>query len=444
MSTNKFIRSVKHTLKFSNKNKRKQLNSFIREYKRVANLYIDYFWNNTFKYTYTNKNKQLITLHFNSKTKLDLPDMLSTIKINKKLSLNTFLTARAQSCCMTQILGILRGVIEEQRKRQYIINKFRSQSKKIPKKLRKKAKANRPAKPNLDNLNPELHSICIDFKEKQNNNKEFFNAFVQLKCFSTKSRGLTINFPIKYYRNTNKWRKQGKRLNSFLINNNYIEIRYEIKKKTKKKKNKKVGADQGKLTVLTLSDTQTTPKIDNHKHSLDSILEKMSRKKKDSKAFKKTQEHRKNFINWSINQLNFSNITEIGFEKVKYLKHKRRLHKCLTHWTYTEINDKMVRKCEEEEVLLVLQSSIYKSQRCSNCGLVRKSQRKGKVYACKNCGLEIDADLNASLNHQQDLPDIPYWLRRLNINRVGFFWKTTGFYDLTKEELTVPLSKKVS
>ena len=243
MSNNKFIRSVKHTLKFSNKNKKKKLNSFIQEYRRIAKLYRDYLWDNTFKYTHIKENK-LITSHFNSKIKLDLPRFISTVKINKELNLKTILTGRAQKCCINQVLGILRGNVEKQKKRQFIINKLRSQSKKIPKKLRRKTRINKPTKPNLDNLNPELNSLCIDFKE-EHNEKEFFNAFIQLKSFTTESRGLTINFPIKYYRNTNKWRKQGQRLNSFLINNNYIEIRYEIEKKVKKKKkkNKKIGAD---------------------------------------------------------------------------------------------------------------------------------------------------------------------------------------------------------
>jgi len=147
---------------------------------------------------------------------------------------------------------------------------------------------------------------------------------------------------------------------------------------------------------------------------------------------------------WSINQLNFLNIKELRYEKVKNLRYKSKSSRYLSHWTYTEISDKLARMCEEQEVLFVSQSSVYRSQRCSQCGLVRKSQRKGKVYLCKNCGLEIDADVNASLNHQQDLPDIPYGLRRLNLNRSGFFWKTDGFYDLTGEELIVSLPKKLA
>jgi hypothetical protein len=42
----------------------------------------------------------------------------------------------------------------------------------------------------------------------------------------------------------------------------------------------------------------------------------MTRKQKGSKSFKRTSNHRKNFINWSINQLNLDNIKEIGLERI--------------------------------------------------------------------------------------------------------------------------------
>jgi hypothetical protein len=58
------------------------------------------------------------------------------------------------------------------------------------------------------------------------------------------------------------------------------------------------------------------------------------------------------------------------------------------------------------------------------------------------CGLKIDADLNAAKNHELNLPNIPFELRRLNLNRKGFYWKPEGFYDLTGAALTVSLSKK--
>ena len=36
-----------------------------------------------------------------------------------------------------------------------------------------------------------------------------------------------------------------------------------------------------------------------------------------------------------------------------------------------------------------VQSSAYRSQRCSGCGIVRKQNRIGKVYKCNNCNLIV-------------------------------------------------------
>ena len=230
----KFIRTSKHTLKFSNKNKLEELNSFIQEYKRVSNIYLDYIWDNKFSHSYP-KNKRIFTSHFDTNTKLDLPNRLSTVKINKELNLNTSLTSRVLQCCLNQVLSIIRGDVEKQRKRQFVVNKLRSKSKKIPKKLRKKTKANKPTKPDLSNLNLELNINCVDFKETDNS---YFNAFIKLKSYTTKSRGKALKLPIKYYKTANKWREKGKMLNSFLLSPDSIDIRYEVEQNNKKKKNK--------------------------------------------------------------------------------------------------------------------------------------------------------------------------------------------------------------
>jgi predicted RNA-binding Zn-ribbon protein involved in translation (DUF1610 family) len=113
----------------------------------------------------------------------------------------------------------------------------------------------------------------------------------------------------------------------------------------------------------------------------------------------------------------------------------------MSHWCNTLIRDKLLRKCEELGVQVIQQDSTYRSQRCHQCGLVRKANRKGKEYRCSNCDLICDADLNAAMNHEQDLPRVPYNLRKLQKNRgKGFFWKSSGFFEVTGEELRVPLS----
>ena len=177
-------------------------------------------------------------------------------------------------------------------------------------------------------------------------------------------------------------------------------------------------------------------------HSLESIIQKLARKRKGSVAFKKAQDHRKNFINWSINRLNLKNVSEIRLEDVKNINFGKRASRKMQAWTNTIIRDKLTRFAEEREVRVVLQSSIYRSQRCCKCGNVSKSNRKGKVYSCKQCGNTMDADLNAAKNHEANLPPIPFEFCCHKLNRnAGFIWKSDGLFNLDGSELRVPNSQ---
>jgi len=95
------------------------------------------------------------------------------------------------------------------------------------------------------------------------------------------------------------------------------------------------------------------------------------------------------------------------------------------------------------EVPLIEQDSTYRSQRCFECGNVRKANRKGSEYNCRRCGSVDDSDHNASMNHSIDLPPIPFELRSLKKNlKDGFLWNSDGFFSLDGVELRVPLSKQ--
>lgn len=425
------ILTSKHYLNHSNQNKLNQLHEFIEEYKRVAQIYLDIIWEKGIQLLHHSKDKTKY-YNFNAKNDLDCPHMLSD-----EFDIETFLTKRARKCCLTQVLGIIRASTEKQRKRYFIARRYRAEHRKIPRKLTKALKHYIPKKPDISKLNPELNSVCLHF-EKGNNN---FDGWINLHSFTTKEKGLTISFPINFHRHSRKLESQGELMTSFLLSHKYIDLRWNIENNKENKNTKTVGADQGINTVLTLSDGQTTPEKDNHGHSLKSILQKLSRKKKGSKSFEKTTQHRTNHINWSINQLNFSKLKQLNLEDVKHVRYKNKTTRYLTHWTYTTIRNKVEKQCMIENVSLRYNNSTYYSQRCHICGLVLKSNRKGKVYSCKNCGYEGDADFNSSCNHQLNLPELS-GLRRLNLNRKGFFWKETGLFNLVGEEFTVPLSRK--
>lgn len=414
----KFIRSLKHTTKFANKNKLANLRAFLSEYQRVGTELIKNIWENGYG-DFDVKND-----------KLDFPKYINYASFNIESSLS----GRALSSLATQVAGIISSSTEKRRRLLWGRDKRKSEGLSIVKIEKKLAKNDyicvMPRMPFCANLN----SLCSDLKT----GKEF-DFFVQLKSLG-KVFG-KIRIPLKLTKRDFFWENEGGgRLSGILVSNKCITLCYSI---TKGKKTGKtvVGADQGLKTVLTLSDGKTTPEKDDHGHSLDSICSKISKKRKGSKAFEKATQHRKNFTNWSINQLNLSEIDEIRMEDVVNINFGRRASRKMQAWTNTEIRDKLSRVAEENEVRFILQESAFRSQRCSCCGNVRKSNRKGKVYSCKRCGNTMDADLNAAKNHEIDLPDVSYSLRKSGLNKKdGFLWTPNGFFNLDGSELIVPIS----
>ena len=156
----------------------------------------------------------------------------------------------------------------------------------------------------------------------------------------------------------------------------------------------------------------------------------MANKTKGSKKFAKAQAHRKNYTNRCLNQLNLEEIKEIRYEKLYQVGKGQRKSRFLSHFAYRNIKDKLLDLAQQHGVRVVEQSSTYRSQRCSDCGYVHKSNRKGKQFKCLSCEMTKDADLNAALNHEQMLVACPFDFRSRE-NRKGFFWEL-------EEERTVP------
>jgi len=431
------IRTSKHSIKFANLGKIKNLQEFIYESRRVMSLYLDYFWENSVEWKSTDKQK---SYRMDIKNELfDHPTFWSNPEVEKLIpNFETKLSGRVRKCLLGSVLGKIGASLEKQRKRKFVIDRLKTEGKSSSKLLSKKYRQNMPVKPNLSNADIELDSLCV--KIITDHECKDFNALVQLCSLSMFPK---ITIPIKYHRQSNKFKDQGWKIKtSILLKEDSVDLRWERESIPLKEEGIVVGADQGFKDLLTLSNGAITIKSDKHGHSLESICKKLARKKKDSKAFKRSQEHRKNFVGWNINQINFTGIKQVNLEKIFNINFRRNTSRVLKHWTNTLIRDKVKDICQKQGVLVCEQSSTYRSQRCSVCGLVKKSNRKGKEYKCKNCGNIIDADLNASLNHEIELPDISYDFRKLNLNRFGFFWKPDGVFDLTGQELTVPVYQK--
>jgi transposase len=398
------IRSTRHHIKDLNAEKMDKYQSFIQDYSDYVVDCVDYIWQNGYEDFSIERNS------------LSIPKYIDY----NKLPIKSEMSARARSSAATQVSSIIRSSVEKQRRRLWAQKNVNSNIKSIS-----------FSKPKLDFVMPNLSSKCCDFKKSDGK----FLGFVRLKSIGKEYGNIII--PIINHPRSGENLKSG-----FLFSKKNIQLSWEKKPIPVEKGHKIVGIDQGLNDVASLSDGQKTPKECPHGHSLNKILDKISRRKKGSKGFKKAIDHRKNFVNYSINQLNFSGVEEVRLEKITNIRYQKKSSRKMSHWSNPEIRNKIISRCEELEVPVVEQSSCYRSQRCSQCGQVRKSNRKGKHYKCKNCGYNCDADTNAALNHIVDLPSVPWVFlsRKLNIGD-GFFWNPDGFFNHDGTELRVPCSQ---
>lgn len=419
------IRTSVHNINFANTQKKNMYKDFLKEYRRVFSLILDEIW----KYGYSWKDNKGQKHIFNvSKNLLEHPKFIDYNLFNIK----TILSARALSSLVTQLCGVLGASVEKQRKRLYVLEKLKNQGLKPSKAFVQALKRGNPKKPNASNLNVELSSKCVDVENTNNH----FDLFIQLKSIG-KEFG-RIRLPIKFTKHSNALLGQLK--GSFLFKNKSIDLRWEHSVEPRNE-GEVLGSDQGKIDVLTLSNDTKTPQQDAQGWTLNKIIDKLSRKKKGSKGFLKSQRHRENFVNWSINKLNLDGVKELRFEKIWNINYKRNTSRSMIHWCNVLIRNKVKSHCETLGVHVVEQDNVYRSQRCSNCGLVRKANREGKIYHCKSCGFVCDADLNAAKNHEQDLPSLPMDLRKCRYNLgQGFYWKTTGLHCVDGSELRVPVA----
>ena len=250
-------------------------------------------------------------------------------------------------------------------------------------------------------------------------------------------------------------------LKSFLVSKDGIEVRFKFKSIAKESqfKSNLVGIDQGQRKLFSAvyvneksnnKDidcylTETDLKEQLHSHAYNEVCDKIARRQKGSKGFKRAQEHRKNLINQAVNLLaqifNFGDdVAEVRLEKLRRLGEGKKKSRKLQAFNYADLRHKIERKCIETNVDLTETSNAYRSQRCSLCGFVHKKNRLngGEEFKCLKCGYTADADMNSAKNQVANLP--PIYVSRRNRDKASPSLPnhTTGFYwlcDLDSEEV---------
>ena len=242
--------------------------------------------------------------------------------------------------------------------------------------------------------------------------------------------------------------------NSFLVSKDGIEVRFKLSSIAKEAEFKfnKVGIDQGQRKLFSAASllsnkennlsknhdfysylSETDLQVQLQKHTYKETCDKIARRQKGSKGFKRAQEHRKNLINQAVNILarifNFEDdVAEVRLEKLRRLGEGKKKSRKLQAFNYADLRYKLERKCQETNVMLTETSNAYRSQRCSLCGFVHKKNRLngGEEFACLKCGFALDADFNSAINQIAELSQL-YRNRKLYPNSsTGFYWLSSG------------------
>lgn len=390
------IKSTKCSIKFANKGKQDSISLIIDEYRSLVSFFVDILW--------------------------DLEKV--PVFVNKEIvsKASSWFSYRLTQCAAKQASGIVRGTRKKQACRLTMIKKLMKEGKKEQaRKLQKIYDTTNITKPAISNVEMELSSLIVSEINLENNTS--FDGWVTLTSIGNKMK---LKLPFKKTKHFNKLLKQGGVLSSgarFLKKS--ITFMFNIPNTPIKKEGNTIGIDIGQKTCLSVSNGQQI-ETDSHGHTYMSICKELARKKKGSKGFLRKQQHRTNFINYCVNKVNFEGVKELRIEKIRQLRTGKRTSRLLSGWSYKEIFDSLKAKATALGVHVTELSPTYTSQRCSKCGWVRKSNRKGKVFKCGKCGYTADADLNASFNISLELPAISKEVRLKELNRKGFFWNPSG------------------
>lgn len=418
------IKSTKHYLSDNNTGKLNHLKVFLRDYRIVIKRAIDFYW----KYHNLDTGTQSKSAYKSQK----FYPFTNQIKTD-----DLVLSSRAIKCAVTQANGMIKSLLKKYDKKCYALEKAQEKDDKNREaKINSWLYRNRFIKKPIINkqVGAEIGTILVTMTDSFDS-KEFDLLFMFRSLFNKlykkyhlpRNKLYILSKKHKRYHYWNNKKQEIKK--SFLLTEKYISVRFEVLPPEKKETGNTVAIDQGINKLITMVDmVKNTYQSSKNKQGIDfkDILIKLANKKKGSKSFQRTVEHRKNFINWAINQLDITDIKEIRLEQIKNIFYGKSRSKFLNGFTNTLIRDKLQDMALLAGVQLVEQSSAYRSQRCNSCGFVHYLNRANKdkeIFECRSCGHTANADVNAASNHLVDgLPALRHYIVK-GINRTsGFYW----------------------
>jgi len=239
---------------------------------------------------------------------------------------------------------------------------------------------------NLKNINISLDSRVFNIQ----------NNFLLIKTPYSKS----IKFPVQLYNYMKKY-NNCKRKNTVRLSNKngkyYVNYFWECKTPDKKTTGKKIGIDIGYNKLISTSEGEFYGK------ELKDLYNRIAKKQRGSRRYEKLLKYKTDEINRLCKKLvSDTELHTLYVEDLKLVKNNTKLSTNLMnkmqYWSYRQVLEKLGFLSEMEGFQVTKVAPAYTSQRCSCCGVIMKTNRKGEYYKCSSCGVEMDADYNAAIN----------------------------------------------
>jgi len=117
------------------------------------------------------------------------------------------------------------------------------------------------------------------------------------------------------------------------------------------------------------------------------------------RIYERTSNRRKDFTH-KLSRSLVDNYGIIVFEdlNIKDMVQNNHLAKSIMDVAWRMLIDTIKNKAECASSKVVLVNPAYTSQMCSRCGTIVKKELKDRIHKCNCCNLEMDRDLNASIN----------------------------------------------
>lgn len=119
-----------------------------------------------------------------------------------------------------------------------------------------------------------------------------------------------------------------------------------------------------------------------------------------NRTYQRIQNIRKDFTHKLSSALARSyNAIAVEDLNVKGMLRNHRLSRAIGDASFSEFLSQLAYKCKLYGTELIVANRFYPSTKtCSRCGSTKEMGLSDRVYKCDNCGMELDRDLNASLN----------------------------------------------